>query len=262
MRIIVCAKHVADSTEIRYDETSAQPVLNNVPTKISDYDRNALEAAVTIKEQHADCKVEVLMVGGAAAQKTLKEAVAMGADLGYLVEGGWEDPFNPLISARVLTRAIEEMGVPDMVFCGAYSEDGYSGVTGAAIAELLGLPYLGPVTAIDLTEEGLVGRLPQPGVAWSVGAQFPCVLGIDSAMNVPRLPTVLQTMKVKGDRLRSLSLADVGLVAANLHADLPGLRLEHFMSGAVQRKGVRLEGSPQEMVSELMARLAEEGVLA
>jgi electron transfer flavoprotein beta subunit len=262
MRIIVCAKHVADSTEIRYDETTAQPLLNNLPTKISDYDRNALEAAVTLKEHLGDCSVEVLMVGGSTAQKTLKEAVAMGADRGYLVEGGWEDPFNPLVAARVLTRAIEEMGVPELLLCGVYSEDGYSGLTGPAVAELLGLPYLAPVTGLELAQDSVEARVLLPSMAWTVRAPFPCVLGIDSTMNVPRLPTVLQTMKVKGDRLRPLSLADLGLVASNLRSDLPLLRLEGFKSGAVQRKGVIIQGSPEEAAAELIGRLAEEGVLA
>src|SRR5450756_1928811 len=131
MRIIVCAKHVADSTEIRYDEEKQEINLRNLPAKISDYDRNAIEAAVVVKESSADVGLDIVMVGGEAAVKTLKEAVAMGADKGYLVEGGWEDPFDPLRSARVLAGAIGELDEPDLVMCGLVSEDGYNGLVGA-----------------------------------------------------------------------------------------------------------------------------------
>jgi electron transfer flavoprotein beta subunit len=262
MRIIVCAKHVADSTEIRFDETAGRPVLSNLPTKISDYDRNALEAAVTLKERTADVTVEVLMVGGQEAQKTLKEAVAMGADRGYLVEGGWEDPFSPLISARVLTRAVEEIGLPDLLFFGLYSEDGYSGLTGAATAELLGLPYIAPVSHLAVDDDGVEGVIVLPGGSWTLRAPFPCAVGVDSIMNVPRLPTVLQTMKVKADRIRSLTLADLGLAAGNLRSGLPLTRLETYRSGAVERRAVLIQGPPKEAAGELLQRLVEEGVLA
>jgi electron transfer flavoprotein beta subunit len=261
MRIIVCAKHVVDSTEIRFDEDARQPVLANLPTKISDYDRNALEAAVGLREKLADCRLEVLMTGGAECQKTLKEAVAMGADQGYLLEGGWESAQDPLRSARVLARAVEEIGVPDLLLFGQYSEDGYSGLTGAAVAELLQLPYLAPVSAVQVDDVRVEAEVLLPGTVWTMSSPLPCALGIDSTMNVPRLPTVLQVMKVKGERIKALSLRDLGISPSDL-TDLPAVRLEGYSAGAVQRKGVVIQGTPVEAARALVQRLAEEGVLA
>ena len=103
MRIIVCAKHVVDSTRSAGTRHAARSCAT-CPTKISDYDRNALEAAVVLKESGEFVDLDVVMVGGEPAVKTLKEAVAMGADKGYLVEGGWDDPFDPLRTARVLAQ--------------------------------------------------------------------------------------------------------------------------------------------------------------
>ncbi len=157
MRIIVCAQHVVDSTEIRWDDERGEVVLRNLPTKISDYDRNALEAAVTLKEAGDGVEIDVVMVGGEPAVKTLKEAVAMGADKGYLVDGGWDDPFDPLRTARVLARVIGELDEPDLVMCGLVSEDGYNGVTGPALAQLLDLPYLAPVVALEAGDGDVAG---------------------------------------------------------------------------------------------------------
>ena len=107
MRIIVCAKHVVDSTEIRWDDERGEVVLRNLPTKISDYDRNALEAAVVPQGVRRATSTSTSSWSAVKpALKTLKEAVAMGADKGYLVEGGWDDPFDPLRTARVLARVI------------------------------------------------------------------------------------------------------------------------------------------------------------
>ncbi|GAB4248446.1 MAG: electron transfer flavoprotein subunit beta/FixA family protein [Thermoleophilia bacterium] len=260
MRIIVCAKHVADSTEIRFDEQTNQVLLEGAPTKISDYDRNALEAAVQLREQNEGVSVEVLMVGGSEAQKALKEAIAMGADKGYLIEGGWDRFYDPFLAARVLTRAIEDIGPVDLVLVGLYSEDGYNGLAGAALAELLDTPFLAPVTSLALAEDTLEAELSLPGVRVTASSPFPCVAGIDSTANVPRLPTVLQVMKVKSSRIQTLSLQDLGLTQT-VQQKANGVRLDEYASGAVKRKAVVIEGDPESAAGRLVGELVQEGVL-
>jgi electron transfer flavoprotein beta subunit len=262
MRITVCARHVVDSTEVHWDEERDEVVLRNLPTKISDYDRNAIEAAVVIKEAGDGVDLDVVMVGGESAVKTLKEAVAMGADVGHLVEGGWDDPFDPLRTARVLARVISQIGEPDIVMCGLVSEDGYSGVTGPALAQLLDLPYLAPVVGIEVdAERGSVEVVLDAGaVRRTVTAPTPCVLGIDSPMNVPRLPTVLQVMKVKNDRVHRVDLGHIGLRPDD-DSLKPSAVLSGCRTGAVQRKRVVIEGTAQESALQLVQLLRKEGVL-
>ncbi|MCZ7662993.1 MAG: electron transfer flavoprotein subunit beta/FixA family protein [Thermoleophilia bacterium] len=262
MRIIVCAKHVFDSTEVRFNEDTKELLTVNVPVKISDYDRNALEAAVALKEAGDDVTVEVIMSGGQAALKTLKEAVAMGADKGYLLEGGWETAFDPMLSMRVLARAIEAIGGADLVLCGLVSEDGYNGLTPPAVAELLGVPYLAPVVNLSADDDTVTATMDLGDVLQTVRAPFPCVLGIDSSMNVPRLPTVLQVMKVKSDRVATLSLEDLGLPATALATEFSTVTLDRLESGAAPRKALIIEGSPEEAVPSLVTALEREGVLA
>jgi len=261
MRIVVCAKHVADSTEIRYDEEKGEIGLRGLPTKISDYERNALEAAVVLKEAGEDVEIDVLMVGGEPQLKTLKEAVAMGADTGYLIEGGWEDPFDPVRSARVLARAVEELEPADLVMCGLVSEDGYNGLTPAALAELLELPLVAPAVELSPSDDALEAVLDLGDVLRTVRAPLPCVVAVDSSMNVPRLPTVLQVMKVKSDRIVKLGLSDLGLSAVALDESVAGVELVGTASGAVQRKGTVIEGAPEECAAALVAGLRDEGVL-
>jgi electron transfer flavoprotein beta subunit len=262
MRIMVCAKHVVDSTEIRWDEGRGEVTLRNLPTKISDYDRNAIEAAVVLKEAVDLVDLDIVMIGGEAAQKTLKEAVAMGADKGYLVEGGWDDSFDPLRTARVLAKVVGELDEPDIVMCGLVSEDGYSGITGPALAQLLDVPYLAPVVMLEVEpDQGVVEAILDDGtVRRTVKVPTPCVLGIDSPMNVPRLPTVLQVMKVKGDRLGAISLADLGLTAGEGEL-APAAALARCKSGAVERKRVVIEGPIHESAMRLVESLKQEGVL-
>lgn len=253
MRILVIAKHVVDSTEIRWDDARGEVLLRNLPTKISDYDRNALEAAVVLKETGDCVDLDVLMVGGEPALKTLKEAVAMGADKGYLVEGGWDDPFDPLRTARVLAGVVGELEEPDVIMSGLVSEDGYSGVMGPALAQLLDWPYVAPVVALEAGDGWVQAVLDAGDVRRTVKVPTPCVIGVDSQMNVPRLPTVLQVMKVKSDRIAKVSPgeADTAATAALVSAK----------SGAVERRKIVLDGPPQESAAKLVESLRQEGVL-
>jgi electron transfer flavoprotein beta subunit len=260
MRIIVCAKHVVDSTEIRWDEARSEVVLRNLPMKISDYDRNAIEAAVVLKESAEHVDLEVVMVGGEPALKTLKEAVAMGADKGYLVEGGWDDAFDPMCTARALARVVEELEEPDLIMCGLVSEDGYSGVTGPALAQLLDWPYVAPVVGLTAGDADVEAVLDLGTVMRTVRVPMPCVVGIDSSMNVPRLPTVLQVMKVKADRITKLSLGQLGLTPGEAELATT-VRLAASRSGAVERKRIVIEGSPAESSARLVDALRQEGVL-
>ena len=84
MNIIVCAKQVVDVSEMKIDPNTKKPILDGVPQKISDIDKNAMEEALKIKEKHGG-KITVLTVGPSDAKERVKELLAMGADEGVIV---------------------------------------------------------------------------------------------------------------------------------------------------------------------------------
>lgn len=77
--IIVCIKQILDVTQIKVDSKSLTPITEGVPKKISDFDKNALEEAIRLKEKHGG-KVTVVTAGPSEAKSAIKEALAMGAD--------------------------------------------------------------------------------------------------------------------------------------------------------------------------------------
>ena len=175
-------------------------------------------------------------------------------------KAGWDDPFDPLRTARVLAKVVGALEEPDLVMCGLVSEDGYNGVTGPALAQLLDMPYLSPVVELEAGDGFVQAVLDGGNVRRTVRVPTPCVLGVDSQMNVPRLPTVLQIMKVKSDRIAKVSLGDAGLAPGAFEL-APGAELVACASGAVERKRVVLEGPPQESAARLVESLRQEGVL-
>src|SRR5438876_381664 len=91
MKIAVCIKRVPDS-ETRVKIASDGKSLDEAGVKfiLNPYDEFAVEEALRRKEQAGAGEVVVVALGPAAAQETIRTALAMGADRGVLLEGGVE----------------------------------------------------------------------------------------------------------------------------------------------------------------------------
>ena len=86
MKAIVCVKQVPDTS----GKVAVNPdgTLNraSMATIINPDDKNAVEAALTLKD-NTGCEVVVVTMGPPPAEGMLRELLAMGADRGVLVSG-------------------------------------------------------------------------------------------------------------------------------------------------------------------------------
>ena len=105
MKAIVCVKQVPDTS----GKVAVNPdgTLNraSMATIINPDDKNAVEAALRLKDA-TGCKVVVITMGPPPAQGMLRELMAMGADEGILVsarEFGGSDTFA---TSQILSAAI------------------------------------------------------------------------------------------------------------------------------------------------------------
>src|SRR5660398_315627 len=85
LNIVVCVKTNPDLEMVRIK--NREPVLDAVPYKVGDLEKNALEAAVHLREEAGEGKVTILAVGEGdrKIKETLKEALAMGADEAVII---------------------------------------------------------------------------------------------------------------------------------------------------------------------------------
>ena len=87
LNIIVCVKAVPDPKEacnIKIDPDTKTLMRCEVPFVINPLDKNAMEAAIQLKEQ-GDAHITVLSMGPPDAGNIVKECLALGADQGYLL---------------------------------------------------------------------------------------------------------------------------------------------------------------------------------
>jgi electron transfer flavoprotein beta subunit len=254
MRVAVCVKHAVDETELRIDQ-SGTPMVAGSPSKMSTFDKNAVEEAVRIKTARGG-EVTVFTVGSADAKRTIKEALAMGADKGVhvLAEPGTVDSLG---TARLLAGAIKMAGGFDLVLCAEGSSDTYTGQVPPMLAELLSLPFVGYARKIEFKDHVVDLEQSLEESVTSVECSLPFVVSVVSEINEPRFPTLIQIMQASKKPILEVPLGALG--PAGFSGGNVGVA---SMSGKpMNRKRIIIEGPPAEAARKLVDALASEGVI-
>jgi electron transfer flavoprotein beta subunit len=260
MNIAVLIKHVVDSTEVRFDKKTGELRLRGLPEKISDYDKHAVEEAVRIKTNMGG-KITVLSFGKKDAFKSLKEAIAMGADDGILIAHNRADQiYDPIFVGKVLAKAVGHAGGCDLVLCGLMTEDITNRIIGPTLAFYLEYNHLTNVVKLDIkNEKSLVCVSEVNGMKVEVESELPVVLSVSRKLNEPRLATKIQIIKVPMKKVSTMSLSDLGL-SEDFEPDV-GCEFESFTPITKNRKRIIFEEEAASAAKNLLAKLEEEGVL-
>ncbi|HUX04961.1 MAG TPA: electron transfer flavoprotein subunit beta/FixA family protein [Acidimicrobiales bacterium] len=258
MRVFVTVKHVPDTTEVRFGPDGSL-LVDRAPTKINDYDRNALEAAAQLREGGAE--VVIGCVGPPEATKTLKEALAFGAEHAVLVSGTWARSIDSATTARVLAALARHEGPFDLFVSGDVSEDGYDGLVPGLLASEMGVPLLRGVHSMIVDSATVVASraLEDANEEWQL--DLPAALSVTRLLNAPRTITTMQVMKVPMSRVRTISAGELGIDEASLDEAAHTVRTLEVRPAAQGRHNEMLAGSPAEVVHELLTRLEAMGVL-
>lgn len=255
MKVAVCVKHALDETELKIDQ-SGRPLLEGSPSKMSTFDKNAVEEAMRMKSAHGG-EVTVFTVGTADSKRTIKEALAMGADRAVLVlaEPGALDSFG---TARVLAGAIKQAGGFDVVLCAEGSSDTYAGQVPPMLGELLSLPYVGYARKIELRGSAATVEQSLEDMLRIIECPIPFAASVVSEINEPRYPTLIQIMQASKKPIEELALTDLG-PAGFSGGNVGVLSLN---GKPMNRKRIIFEGSPDEAAEKLIAALTFEGVIS
>src|SRR3954447_27037984 len=152
MKTLVCVKQVgvvADELEFTPDGRAVDPDF--LDYSLNEWDACAVEAALTLRDAHGG-EVLAVTAGDDEADKVVQRALAMGADRGVRIDLTTQDPLS---AARALTTVAAGES-PDLVPCGVQSADLANGAVGAALAGLLGLPFVGVAVAVEREGDGLL----------------------------------------------------------------------------------------------------------
>src|SRR5687768_4532372 len=190
MKIAVCIKRVPDS-ETRVKIAADGKGLDEAGVKfvMNPYDEFAVEEGLRRGE------VTILSLGPAAAQETIRTALAMGADRGILLQAD-RIPADPFEVAKVIAAELKATSW-DLILFGRMAIDDYNHQVGPLVAELLGLPCVTAISHLELeASKGVAEREIEGGIE-VVEFPLPAVLTADKGLNEPRYPALKGIMAAK-----------------------------------------------------------------
>jgi electron transfer flavoprotein beta subunit len=196
MKIAVCIKRVPDS-ETRVKVAGDGKTLDEAGVKfvMNPYDEFAVEEALRRKEKAGTGEVAVLCLGPAAAQETIRTALAMGADRGVLLQAD-KVPADPFEAAKIIAAELKASGW-DLILFGRMAIDDYNHQVGPLVAELLGMPCVTAVSHLEIEgTKGVAEREIEGGIE-VVEFALPAVLTADKGLNEPRYPALKGIMTAK-----------------------------------------------------------------
>ncbi len=163
---------------------------------VNDFDLWAVEAALRLKEREgAGSEVVILSLGPDAVQEQIRKALSMGADRGIHLQAA-SPAADDLPVARALADALRG-GAYDVILLGRMAVDRANGVTGAVVAERLGLPCVTAVSKLEIANGRGRAVRELEGAQETVEFPLPAVVTVDQGLNTERLPTLKGIMAAK-----------------------------------------------------------------
>lgn len=197
MHIVVCTKQVVDPDgvnsfalwgRLEIDE-SGRGFQTDIPLIMNAYDEQAIEAALRLRDDGAECTITAIAVGSEEATAILRHAVALGCDRSVLVTDPQAALADGFRTASLLAAAIGELEPVDLVLCGRQASDFDQGTVPAVLAELLDSAYVPTAAAMQVDGDRLRVVRATPAGEEVVSASLPATVTVSNEIGIPRYPT-------------------------------------------------------------------------
>lgn len=197
MKILVCISHVPDTTsKINFADGDTKFDSNGVQFVINPYDEFGLTRAMWFKEKQG-AQVDVVSVGGAETEPTLRKALAIGADSAIRVNTEALDSF---VVAKQLASVVEN-GSYDLVIAGRESIDYNGGMVPGMIAGLTNTNFVNACINIEVEGNNATVTREIDGGKETVTTNLPLVIGgqkglvEESDLRIPNMRGIMMARK-------------------------------------------------------------------
>lgn len=253
-KIIACYKWVLDEADIKINPDLSVDT-KKAQGKISDYDKNAIEAAVQVARVMGG-KAVSLTFGNAKAKQSLKDALSRGPEEGYWINAEEADTADGSVTAKALAAAIKKIGDYSLIICAEGASDTYARQTAPRIGALLDLPVVTSVSHIQIHENTLIAVRKLDDSLETVKVELPAVVAVLPEINDPPIPGLKAVMAAGKKPVTEFKSSDLGIDFT------PKTNVTAVKGYVMNRKNIILrEGEAADKVKELVAALRKEGVL-
>ena len=263
-RVIVCMKPVPDPKHwdrLKMDPKTKTLIRDGIPSAINPLDKHAVEAALQIKDA---CGAEVVLLSMAPpfVEPVLREALAMGADRAVLLSDRVFAGSDTLATARVLAEGVRKIGNFDLISCGNYTVDGSTAQVPSQVAELLGIPNVMHVSAMEYQDSKTLRITQQIEHGHTLlEGEAPLLLSFIKEANKPRYVSFLELLEAEKREIAIWSNEDLGVDESLIGLDGSPTKMADILLRKKKREGLRLEGSPEEIAQQLADKMYQIGIL-
>jgi len=231
-----------------------------VPSIINPFDENALEMALQLKDAHGG-KVTVVSMGPPQAVEALRTALSHGADEAILISDRKFGGADTWATSYTISLAIRKLEQVDLVLFGKQAIDGDTAQVGPGVAHFLDIPTLTYAKAIEVTGDTFkVTKVIEDGhEVWDI--EKPCALTVVKEANQLRMPSLKKKMAAKKAEIPVWGFDELQPDENNIGLNGPPTKVSKVFAPPVKLNKEVLSGEPAEMVTELIQKLKERGVL-
>jgi electron transfer flavoprotein beta subunit len=235
-------------------EDEQEIVTRNLGFTISPHEECAVEEAVQIVERLGG-SVTVLTLGPDEAEKQLRDAMAVGADRGILLQTDGRE-WDPMATANAIIDAVkaeEAAGQKfDLLLFGNEAADTGGYQVGIRVATALGLPCVAGIKEIEIKDDGTAVARREASGGWEIYEfPLPALITVKEGLNLPRYPSVPGRLRAKKKPLQQLDPTWNG----------GGLEMIRLKTPPDQGSSVQILGDGPEAAPKIVAVLQELGLL-
>jgi len=215
MNVAVCVKQIPDTALPPALDPQDNTLVREGKLIMDDSDSYGVEMGLQLVEGAGGGDVSLVSMAPNGETSGLRTALAMGAAKAVLVSDPVLSGSDALGTAKVLAAVIRRLQ-PDLVLAATESTDGYTGTTPVQVAELLGWPSVTFAKHVEVSAGVLrVQRQTEAGYD-EVACPLPAIVTVTAGVVEPRYPSFKGIMAAKSKPVEELSVADLGLEAAEV----------------------------------------------
>jgi len=256
MHIVVFVKQVPGTDNVKMDPETGVMIRSGKDVVINPLDENALTEAIKIKNSRSDVRVTAISMGPPAAERALKEAIAMGADAGILVSGREFAGSDTIATGKALAAAVKKAGDVDLIICGERATDGETGQTAVMVANYLDIPGQTYVSSLEVKDTSVVIKRTVERGFELVEIPFPVLVSVNKDINEIGMPTLKGKLKAKTVPVSAYDASGLGISSTEVGLNGSPTRVVKVFSPKLSRDTIlkRADGTTQP-VEELMSFL-------
>ncbi|MBN1383140.1 MAG: electron transfer flavoprotein subunit beta/FixA family protein [Deltaproteobacteria bacterium] len=259
MEMVVCIKQVPMVSELPWDPATGTLKRDLAEGMMNPACRHALEAALQLKARHGG-RITALTMGPPMAEEVLRQALALGADQGFLISDPAMAGSDTFVTSFILATAVKKYCPNfDLVLCGCYTTDSETAQVGPQLAEELDLPAAAFVEEIAKKKNCLIVKRLSDGFIETLEMDLPGLVTVSTRHYAPRYFSLAGIEDAFPDAapIRTLSAVDLGLERGSIGVQASPTRIVNVYTSRTEKQNVILRGAPKQIVEELLDRFGD-----